>query len=197
MNKYQIEKIEVFFRKFEELIDFIFKKTLIFLRNSKRLYSQGDKALYRTKNGDMFWLNPKSSVVDQSIINFGYFERESTEATIKLIKKGDVVIDIGANIGYYTVLLSRLVGEKGKVYAFEPTNAYKNILTLNIKENSLKNVQIIKVGLSDIKKRVSISVTESSATIHPTSENIINKELINLTTLDEFIERNKIKKVNS
>ena len=50
---------------------------------------------------------------------FHNYEKETTELFKKIIKPGMTVIDIGAHIGYFTRLFSKLVGEKGKVFAFE------------------------------------------------------------------------------
>jgi FkbM family methyltransferase len=58
----------------------------------------------------------------------------------KHLKKGDIFIDIGAHIGYYTILASKEVGDKGKVIAFEPSIANFNRLIKNIKLNQCKNV---------------------------------------------------------
>ncbi len=77
---------------------------------------------------------------------YTYFKNKQDDFEISLlrkyIKKGDTVIDIGANIGYYAAMLSNCVGENGKVHCFEPdvsnfthlekaTKAYKNIIINN------------------------------------------------------------------
>ena len=56
------------------------------------------------------------------------------------VKEGDVVIDIGANIGYFTVLLANLVGPGGKVYAFEPDPRNFYLLQRTIARNGWTHV---------------------------------------------------------
>jgi len=69
-----------------------------------------------------------------------------------LIKEGDIVIDIGANQGQYTMFLSKLVGQKGKVYAFEPDP--RNFLILKHRTRKLKNVIIERSAVGNKKSRV-------------------------------------------
>lgn len=61
------------------------------------------------------------------------------------IKEGNLVIDVGANIGYWTNYLARFVGESGRVYAFEPEPKNFEILKENRKLNDFKNVVIEQV----------------------------------------------------
>jgi len=70
----------------------------------------------------------------------GVWEPLETNLVKNTIKEGDVVLNIGANIGYYTLLAARLVGPKGKVYAFEPDKTNFEIIKKNIRINNYENI---------------------------------------------------------
>jgi FkbM family methyltransferase len=74
-------------------------------------------------------------------------DRQEIELLTRYVRKGDVVLDIGANIGFYTKILSRLVGEDGKVYAFEPDET--NFRYLKKNAGHLKNVEFINKAVSN------------------------------------------------
>ena len=80
---------------------------------------------------------------------FGVFEPFMTKVVAGEIKEGDTVMDVGASIGYYTLTFARLVGEKGKVYAFEPAPDIFALLEKNVKENGYKNVILNNKAVSD------------------------------------------------
>lgn len=77
------------------------------------------------------------------------WEPETTRLFKKLAKAGDVIVDIGANIGYYTLLSAKIVGSRGKVYAFEPDPINYKILARNIRLNNLSNVVAERKAVSD------------------------------------------------
>jgi len=72
----------------------------------------------------------------------------------KIVSKGDVCIDIGANLGYITVLLSKLSGNGGKVYAVEPIKPILSVLKSNTK--NLKNVVILPYALGAEGKEIKL-----------------------------------------
>ena len=92
---------------------------------------------------DIHWDLDLREGIDFSIFMFGYFEKETTKALSRLIKEGDVVIDIGANIGAHSLNMAKNVGEKGMVYAIEPTNYAFNKLEKNISINPAISNRII------------------------------------------------------
>lgn len=77
------------------------------------------------------------------------------------IKRGDTVFDIGAHLGLYTLLLSNLVGENGKVFAFEPNSELLPGLMLTV--SSLNNVELFPIALSDRKGKINLFVPEDAS----------------------------------
>lgn len=74
-------------------------------------------------------------------------EREVFQAIEKILKEGSTFVDAGANIGFYTVLASRLVGDKGSVIAIEMMPETANILAEHIRWNCCNNVEIHQCAL--------------------------------------------------
>jgi FkbM family methyltransferase len=76
-------------------------------------------------------------------------ERETLEFLMGKLTPGDCLYDIGAATGLYTVFLAKVVGEKGRVVAFEPETDSYGRLRENLKLNNLGNVQPFRLALSD------------------------------------------------
>lgn len=120
------------------------------------------------------------------------------------IKKGDTVIDCGANIGYYTNFFRAIVGKKGSVHAFEPVPSTFKCLTKNtLKYSNCNNYSLNMVGLYKEKSTKNIYIPDSisghaSLNKHKDAWNAhkIDKKEIKLITLDAFIEDNGINKVD-
>ncbi|MBI4660983.1 MAG: FkbM family methyltransferase [Verrucomicrobia bacterium] len=69
--------------------------------------------------------------VSQEISSYGFFEPDLTEAFLRLIKPGQVAIDIGMHLGYYATLFALVAGEQGQVHGFEPTPSTREIAKRN------------------------------------------------------------------
>ena len=82
-------------------------------------------------------------------LSMGMFEMRELESFRNSLKPGMNVVDIGANIGLYTVIAAKKVGENGKVFAFEPERENNSLLRKNVEINSFKNVFVSDIALSD------------------------------------------------
>lgn len=97
-------------------------------------------------------------------INIGSFKSQEKEFTFidHLVKEGDRVIDIGANVGHYTLKLSRLVGKKGRVIAFEPIPETFDMLSSNIGYAAIGNVTLVNGAISTSVKEVSFTIPDEN-----------------------------------
>ena len=100
----------------------------------RRTLGAGDDAVVR--RGGINWRLELGEGIDFAIYLLGAFERATQRQYGRLLKPGDVVLDIGANIGAHTLPLSRLVGAAGCVHAFEPTAFAFAKLKANIARNA-------------------------------------------------------------
>src|SRR5262245_39931628 len=67
-------------------------------------------------------------VVAAGLFRYGFFEADLTAVILRLLRPGDTFVDVGAHVGYFSALAARLVGADGRVVAFEPTPATREIL---------------------------------------------------------------------
>lgn len=77
------------------------------------------------------------------------FEPFTTTMFERVLKRGDVVVDIGANVGYYSLLAAKVVEESGRVYAFEPSPRSFSVLVENIALNGYSNVIPVAKAITD------------------------------------------------
>lgn len=76
----------------------------------------------------------------------------------KMIRPGDVCIDIGAHLGYYTFQLSRLTGDGGKVLAIEPVAKFHSVLQKRIVRKNHRNIELLKTALGGSGEFVEIGI---------------------------------------
>lgn len=99
--------------------------------------------------GESVWRLDTTQYLDGQLLETGLFEPASTRWVRNQIKPGMVIADVGANFGYYTLLLSRLAGAQGRVLAFEPSSGFRARLERHVRENGCENVSISDQALSD------------------------------------------------
>jgi FkbM family methyltransferase len=110
------------------------------------------------------------------------WEQPVVDAFAAAIRPGDVVYDIGAWIGPYTLLASKLVGPSGRVISFEPDPKARAQLERNIALNRAGNVRIVPIALSDRNGTARLSGGESEAVVGEAGETEVQT-----MTLPDFI----------
>lgn len=105
-------------------------------------------AVFRVLQGR---LRGKKWIVGSSIHGcwLGSYEYEKRQLFEAMVREGTVVFDIGAHVGFYTLLASELVGPGGKVFAFEPLPANLTYLKEHLRLNRAGNVTVIEAAVSD------------------------------------------------
>jgi FkbM family methyltransferase len=99
--------------------------------------------------GSWIYVDPRDLGVSIKLLTEGVFEPSLTEYLKRVLKPGMTVVDGGANIGYFTLLAARLVGDAGQVFAFEPEPANFDLLRNSVERNSADNVVLTRCALSD------------------------------------------------
>jgi FkbM family methyltransferase len=162
-----------------------------------RLIRENDfGSLYACKYGLNLFLNPES-YVERKILENNVWEKESTIIVQKLVSEGNIVIDVGANFGYFSLMCAKLVGERGKVFSSEPTAHFRDKFLKNLGENNLKNIELLPFGFSDKDCDLDIQIDASTASMHmPENDPYIKRESIKLTTLDQFVINRDLKQLD-
>jgi FkbM family methyltransferase len=104
------------------------------------------------------------------------------------VKPGMTILDIGANIGFYTKLFSKLVGKHGKVYAFEPDDL--NFKYLQVTTETLDNVILEKSAVGEKSEKIRLYISDHLNVDHHTyddGENRTSKE-IQCVSIDDFLK---------
>ena len=104
------------------------------------------------QNTEFFGFSLNDEYIGNALNEYGEFSEIEFSIMNKFIEKDDVVFDIGSNIGAFTIPFAKKVGQKGKVYAFEPQSFIYNLLKENVKLNNLKNVNLFKNGVGERKR---------------------------------------------
>lgn len=139
------------------------------------------------------FLNPDDPGVSMRIAKERAWEPKETYWFMTVLREGDTVVDIGANVGYYTLLGARIVGETGRIYAFEPDPVAFGILEKNVRINGLTNVVLEQKAVSNEPGAIRLylaAVNKGDHKIYETDESRASIE-IEAVALDDYFAGSK------
>lgn len=118
-----------------------------------------------------------------------------------IVKKGDVILDIGASIGWYSCKMSDLVGETGKIIAIEPNPDNFYYLKKNIEKNNLKNIIPLNIGVWSSKRKMNLTSNKYGSLLEYLQKSddlkyCQSKINVELNTIDNIVLDLKLEKIN-
>ena len=139
--------------------------------------------------------------LERSIYYFGEYEAGTLSVLKNFLSKGDVFLDVGANIGFISLFVAKIVGELGSVYSVEPHPEIYKILTQNISLNHMRNILSLNCALGNNIGEAKIydgrDKIRGSASLIPPSTNPseLGKKsghMVTITTVDKLIKTGAI-----
>jgi len=125
---------------------------------------------------------------------FGAIEQEETNLIKKLVRKGNTILDLGANIGYYTLIFSKLVEQEGKVFAFEPDPQNYFLLEKNVAANRITNCSIFQSAVARTEGVARLYLSDTNYADHRLYSSKNNQKSLEVKTIsvDRFLLNEKI-----
>jgi FkbM family methyltransferase len=93
--------------------------------------------------------NINDAYIGDSFEHYGEFSERETEVFSKAVQAGDIVLDVGANVGAHTLFFAKAVGREGKVYAFEPQRITFQVLCANMALNDITNAYCFQKAVGE------------------------------------------------
>ena len=168
-----------------------------FVRNVKNYSFSHLQTDYAEVFGNKLFLNKKGLAL--SISHYGTYEESEAKIMEEKIKVGNIVVDVGANIGLHTLNMARIVGNTGRVFAFEPDPSNFEILEKNVKINNYQNIILEQKAVGDKNGRTTLYQSDHPGMhrIFPQTKQAKGQVQVALTSLDKyFIDSNLADKIN-
>ena len=166
---------------------------MVGLQNLERIEISAGSIIAIMKDGTRFFVQPDQSTTSALLYDGSYEEAEM--ALMKsVIKEGWTVLDVGANFGWYASHFSKYVGEKGRVFAFEPIPATFEGLQKNIAFNHAENVTVINRALGEKEEKAYFFLPRQFRGSGGASRyNYFGDKVeVTVTTLDEIVKVHQI-----
>jgi FkbM family methyltransferase len=136
--------------------------------------------------------------IQYRILHFGLWEPNITQLFLNHVQKGETVVDIGANVGYYSLLASQLTGDSGTVVSIEASPTIAARLRHNLNQNDCRNVRVANVAVSDRPGMASIydgPVANTGMTTTVARPGWTVSGQIDALPLDEILSDDELKRV--
>lgn len=189
--KQKLKEVIIFSSKNSVCLVALLLSIYIFIQELNSFQKTSYIYLKKTNQNLVMALIPKDCVSD-SIRENSVWEKNETNYLVANVKPGDVVVECGANIGYYTVLLAKLVSTTGKVFSYEANNEVMDLANISLKINDLSDIVVLKnLCVSDKYGEVDFSINRDFSKFLGISFGSINRGVshISLNSKEKNIKK--------
>lgn len=146
------------------------------------------EVILQIHGGKMITRTSELDGISHELIYCSAYEKLETKLFEQYVAKDMIVVDIGANVGYYTLLAAKLVGDKGKVFAFEPEPDNYALLVRNVELNGYGNVITVRKAVSSKMGRAKLFLNKQTGAhgFLPDREDVIGVMTVETVSLDEY-----------
>ncbi|MFC1667838.1 FkbM family methyltransferase [Chlamydiota bacterium] len=142
--------------------------------------------------------NPRKSLIGRSLYRKGVWEPELTSTVLSLVKPGMTIVDVGADIGYFTLLFAKCAGEGGQVFSFEPIPKAREYLERNIALNGFKNIRIESCALFDSERNIILEQPFNKSRVNPKKKIASSHDIRVITRIfDQWVEKRNIARIDA
>jgi FkbM family methyltransferase len=137
--------------------------------------------------------------IQQQIYFLGDYEKNEIDYLYQTLKEGNTFIDIGGNIGLFSLNASKIIGEKGKVFAFEAFKPNYLKFQQHIQINNFHNIKLEHLAISDKSGFIEILYNENDNNVGMASsylQEYTSKEKVEAVSLDEYVKKNNISQID-
>lgn len=164
-----------------------------------RLLRIADKTYLKRLPGNIYMKVHPGEHIQQQLFWYGYYEKTVGIILKKLLKPDSIFIDVGANIGYFS-LLAALQSPKGSIIALEPVSYLFNSLRENISLNKFSNIEAINIAAGDKEENRLIYLSGADNTGMSSFQKPANysekNETVKVVTLDSLPDNLKLSRVD-
>lgn len=137
--------------------------------------------------------------IQENIFFLREYESAEMKAMNHFLKKDSVFLDIGGNIGLYSLIASKTIQNEGKIYSFEPFSINNKRFHANIQLNQITNIQLEKLAVGDTNGNIHLYYNEAESNLGMVSTKQVDKaiqEEVQIVSIDNYLRINNIDAVD-
>tara|TARA_B100001750_G_scaffold245496_1_gene265267 strand:+ start:82 stop:996 length:915 start_codon:yes stop_codon:yes gene_type:complete len=191
---WKLLRSEGFSKTFSSFYDYYYTKYRL-----KKIRQSGNNLILT--HGCKMEVNPNDEGLSAELLVHGSHEPDTTKFVSKYLKENIVCVDVGANIGYYSTLYSKIVGQNGKVLAIEPSPVNFEFLKKNLELQNFSNYLVFNCASGDKEGNVRFLMDKRAnkcMIVQDETESSNNPDIISVPVrkIDDIIDESNVERVD-